>query len=183
MVIIDEKDIHKSKEEILMDLIYESTGQRIPLEHVKFGKPVELDARPDLKFDPNTFIPARVNPRYDNRYNSSGSGFMYRRRSIFEHIQGCSFNGVAIYSLPAKLTDLLEQINRCLPYPIAKEDVSEVEITSLEQIQKGIRFAAHPESILWCEGGIVPIDTRALEGIPLVTVTQLNGFKKWSPIG
>lgn len=181
MVVIDEKDINKSKEEILMDLIYESTGQRIPLPHVRFGKPQELDQRPDLKFDPNTFIGARVNPRYDNRYNAAGSGFMYRRRSIIDHMRGCVFEGITPTHLPFKVSDLLPQINHCLPYPIAAEEIVDYEYTTLDEVKDSIKLKAHPESLLWCDGGRIPIDDRIIAGQPLLTVTNLPGFYVWTP--
>lgn len=183
MVIIDEHDINKTKEEILMDLIYESTGQRIPLPHVRFGKPQELDQRPDLKFDPNTFIGARVNPRYDNRYNSAGSGFMYRRRSIIEHMRGCVFDGVAPAQLPFRVSELLPQINHCLPYPISAEEIVDYEYTTLEEAADGIKLKAHPDSLLWCDSGYVPFDDRLITGKPLITVTNLPGFFEWFPPG
>lgn len=181
MVVIDERDINKTREELLMDLLYEATGERIPLEHIKFGKPQELDARPDLDDDPNTFIPAKVNPRYDSRYNYKGSGFMYRRRSIYAHMRGCVFDGITPTHLPFKVSDLLDQINHCLPYPIKKEDIVDYEYTSLEQLKGNtIRLQAHPESLIWCEGGEIPIDKRILTNEPIVSVFLLDGFKEWT---
>ena len=62
MVVIDEHDIGKTNIQILMDLIYEFQGIKIPEEHIRYGKPMPLDARPEIMDDPNTFIPCHINP-------------------------------------------------------------------------------------------------------------------------
>lgn len=180
MVVIDEKDVGKTNEEVLMDLIYEGTGQRIPLDKVKFGNPEEIDKRKDLEYDPNTFIPARVNPQYDARYNVDGSGFMYRRRNIINHTDGCDFSRVAPATLPFTIIDILDQINECMPYPIKASDVINYKYTSLEEVEtKGVRLDAHPHSLLWVKGQQFFVNTTYINGKPLVAVTDLDGFNEW----
>lgn len=179
MVVIDEKDVGKSREQVLMDLIYEATGQRIPLDKIKFGKPREVDKRKDLETDPNTFIPAKVNPHYDARYSVDGSGFMYRRRDIVNHADGCDFSNVKPYTLPFKITDILDQINSCMPYPIQPGDVVDYEYKTFADLLKGVRLDAHPESLLWINGTVMQIDTGFIDGEPLIQITSLDGFNEW----
>lgn len=182
MVIIDEKDIGKTKEELLMDLISEWLGERIPLDKIKYGLPEELDQRPDLPYDPNTFVPAKVNIQYDERYSEMGSGFMYRRRSIVEHLAGCDLSTITPLKLPFSIHDLIEQINKCVPYPIDKDDLVDYKYETKEDYENGIRIQAHPHSYLWMDGETVKIDDRWIDGIPLLTVTRLIGFFKWTPV-
>ncbi len=179
MVVIDENDVGKSREQVLMDLIYESTGRRIPLDKVKFGKPMEVDKRKDLTDDPNTFIPCRVNLQYDDRYSADGSGFMYRRRSIVDHTQGINLNSVRPAVLPFKISDVLDQINDVVPYTIQVSDIIDYEYTTLEQVLEGITLRAHPESLLWCQSRTFLIDTGALTGDLIIQNTDLDGFTEY----
>jgi hypothetical protein len=182
MVVIDEKDVGKTNEQVLMDLLYEATGQRIPLDKVKFGKPREIDKRKDLDFDPNTFIPARINKQYDARYSAEGSGFMYRRRNILNHTGDCDFSRVAPPTLPFTMLDILDQINECMPYPIKPEDIINHKYTTLEEVEtSGVRLDAHPESLLWIKGVAFFVNTAYINGQPLVMVTDLDGFNEWQP--
>lgn len=182
MVIIDEKDIGKTKEELLMDLIAEWLGERIPLDKIVYGLPEELDQRPDLPYDPNTFVPARVDIRYDDRYSEQGSGFMYRRRSIVEHLAGCDLSTITPLKLPFTIHDLIDQINKCVPYPIDKDDLVNHKYETKEDYENGIHIQAHPHSYLWMDGEKVKIDDRWIDGIPLLKNTRLNGFFKWKPV-
>ncbi len=179
MVIIDENDVGKPREEVLMDLIYEETGNRIPLDKVNFGKPKEVDQRPDLKFDSNTFIPARINPQYDTRFAAPGCGFMYRRRPIAQHCAECDPFVVMPAVLPFKVWDVLGQINEYLPYPIGQDDVINTEYTELAELTNGLLLKAHPESLLWCGSSPITIDPRLLNGVPLITNLRLDGFREW----
>lgn len=181
MVIIDEDDLGKSREELLMDLVAEYLGFRIPLDKIVFGEPEALDQRPDLEFDPNTFIPAQIDIAYDSRFSDMGSGFMYRRRSIVEHASGCDFSKVAPTKLPFTTHDLIEQFNQCLPYPIDESDVVLVEYKTKEDYEKGVTFAAAPHSLFWTDGETIQIDDRWITGEPVIVVTDLPGFFKWKP--
>lgn len=180
MVVIDEHDVGKTREEVLLDLIYEATGNRIPIDKVDFGKPKELDKRKDLETDPNTFIPAKVDPQYDARYSASGSGFMYRRRDIINHTDGCDFSRVMPAMLPVRILDVLDQINECMPYPIQPDDVINYEYKTAAQVENGISLHAHPESLLWIKGQTLLVDTSMLYNEPMIAVTNLDGFKEWA---
>ena len=179
MVVIDEHDVGKTKTEVLMDLIYEATGRRIPLDKVKFGRPREVDVRKDLIYDPNTFIPMRVDPGYDNRYNTPETGVLYRRRSLKDHLKDVDFSKVYVVQYPVRVSDLLDQINTQLKYPISEGDVQEFQYDTPEQIEKfGLYIMADPDSVLWFDGG--PMMGVDVDGRPkLITVTHLLGFYKY----
>ena len=175
MVVINEEDVGKTPEQVLIDLIYEALGFRIPVDKVKFGKPKMLDARKDLAKDPNTFIPARVDPRYDARYSSSTSGFMYRRRNITHHCRVYDFSRVAPTKLPFKISDVLSQINEVMPYPLQMRDLINHEYKTVEEARH-MKLTAHPESLLWISEHTFTPSMAYLDGKDLFPITQLDGF-------
>lgn len=180
MVVIDAGDIGKSREEVLLDLIYESTGERLPLDKVTIGKPREVDKRKDLNLDPNTFIPVKVNPSYDSRYSANGSGFLYRRRDIAIYVEDCDFGLVSPMGFPFNTTDLLEQINLLLEYPIFADDIVDHKYSTIAQVNRGIRLKMHPHALLWTGEVTIYVNTHYLEGGLLVQFTELNGFTEWA---
>lgn len=183
MVVIDEHDVGKTKIEVLMDLIYEATGRRIPLDKVKFGKPREVDVRKDLIYDPNTFIPMRVDTNYDHRYNTPETGVLYRRRSLKEHLKDVDWSQILVEKFPVRVSELLEQINYQLKYPIAACEILEYQYDTAAQLDKfGLYIHADPESVLWFDGGpMTGIDTSAGKDgyVPLVGVSRIMGFFKY----
>lgn len=176
MVVIDEHDVGKTREQVLMDLIYESTRRRIPLDRIQFGKPKELDARKDLPKDPNTFIPVWIDPLFDDRFSTPGCGIMYRRRNITHHCREYDFSGVTPTQLPVKISDLLDQINEVMPYPLVMDDLIDVEYTTVEQLEAGITLTAHPESLLWINKHTFVPNMEFFTGESMIEVTDLPGF-------
>jgi hypothetical protein len=176
MVVIDEHDLGKSRKEILMDLIYEGTGRRIPLDKVSFGKPRALDQRPEISVDANTFIPARIDPAWDARLNSNKSGFMYRRHHIKNYCDTCTFMAVKPLQFPFKVSELLDQINDQLPYPLFMDDFVDKEYLTLESTLEGIDLIAQRDSLLWHGRFKISIDLSWIDGNSLVTVAFLDGF-------
>ena len=185
MVVIDGHDVGKTRKEVLMDLIYESTGRRIPLDKVVFGKPRETDVRLDRDNNPNTFIPMRVDVQYDHRFNLPESGVLYRRRDIAEHLKDIDASKLMISSFPVKTTDLLDQINEQLEYPILACELLDYEFTSAEQLEMfGLMVVVHPDSVLWFNKGVLfGVDTSGAidPDSTLVPNNLLMGFYKWIP--
>ena len=182
MVVIDENDVGKAREDVLIDLIYEATGQRIPLSKVTFGVPTEVDPRKDVEFDHNTFIPARIDPQYDSRYWKEGSGFLYRRRNINDDFGNIDFSDAQPVTLPFRISDILEQINTHLRYPIREDDIVDYEYTSLQEVdEKGVHLKAHPHSMLWVGGLWINVNTERIGGGPLINVLEVDGFNQWFP--
>jgi hypothetical protein len=179
MVVIDEHDVGKSREQVLLYLIYEATGESIPLEKVKFGKPSEVDPRKDLDLDPNTFIPAQIDVHYDKRFWVQGSGFLYRRRCIINHTQDSDLESVTPVHLPFKISELLDQINAVMPYPIAVSDIVDHEYTTIEEVYAGITLEAHPESLLWVHSKTFRPNTALLDGGPMIQNQDLDGFNEY----
>lgn len=179
MVTIDNDDLGKTRFQVLMDLIYESNGFRFPLDKITFKAPSELDKRKDLEFDPNTFIPARVNPRYDARFATPQSGIMYRRRSLPKHIEGINFKVITPMFLPFKISDVLDQINEIVPYEFQIEEIVDYEYKTLDEARAGIRLQARPESVLWFAGKSFMINTKAIGGGVLIENPELDGFHEY----
>lgn len=180
-VIIDDNDNGKSREALLMDLIYESNGIRVPLDKIKFGIPREVDQRKDLDNDPNTFIPVKVNNQYDNRFALGTSGIMYRRRSIAKHIAGIDLAVITPLFLPFKVSDLLEQINTLVPYEFQVEEIENYEYRTLAEVEAGVKLVAKKQAYLWFEGATFNVNTTKISGAPLIANKTLNGFKVYEP--
>lgn len=183
MVIINELDLHKSKQEILMDLIYEATKQRFPLDKIVFGDPRELKTRPGDEFAPNTHIPVKVDVGYDRRYALPQAGLMYRRRQLAQHLKDINWDQVVIPFFPFKISDILDQINMQLSYPLQLEDLDDLTYDSKEQLLAyGLILQAASRSLLWCESlTTFGVALGAFEPNAMITVTRLAGFTKWMP--
>lgn len=178
MVVIDEHDIGKSKLDLLTDLIYESYGRRIPLDKVKYGHPQELDVRPDILDDPNTFIPATIDINYcGNR--SPDAGFMYRRRTLKEYFDDNPVN-VAITTFPISIRQLLvDQINPQLPFPIDPLDIKDDQVT--DPTLGTIRIRPVSDSFIWCTNFDLTVTPLDPDYFKLVTIQSLNGFNEYVP--
>jgi hypothetical protein len=186
MVVIDDADIGKARKEVLLDLIYESTEQRIPIEKIKFGTPRKVDPRLDEKLDHNTFIPVYVDPEFDSRYGTADSGFLYRRRMIVEdNALVIDLSNVQPFTLPFRIGDVLDQINTYLGYDLHADDIINHQYTSLEDVEaNGVKLEAHDGSLLWVGEVMFLVNTSKIRGEqqPLIINTQLNGFNEWMPL-
>lgn len=182
MVVIDHNDLHKSRKEILMDLIYESTGQRFPLDKILFGNPREVRTRPGDELAPNTHIPINVDVGYDRRYALPESGFMYRRREIAEHLKDVNWQEILVQDFPVKLSDVLEQINMQLEYPIKACELDDLTYDNIEQMQTyGLIVQAAQKSVLWCNKASGDANTYNVNvALRMVKITRLPGFAKFA---
>lgn len=187
MVVIDEHDIGKTKDEILMDLVYEATGKRMPLDKIVFGEPLEVDPRKDLDLDPNTFISINVDPQFDVRFCQPDSGLLYRRRGIAQHLIKIDPSQIIVDKLPIRVSDLIEQINDQLKFPIFMEDFLDYQYDSVEQLIKyGLVLQPKPGTILWHGSESihgVNVGNVSGEKCPLVGNAYLMGFFKYEDCG
>ena len=178
MVVIDNNDLGKPREQVLMDLIYESNGIRIPLDKIKFGSAREVDKRKDLDLDPNTYIAAKVSPNWDNRYPPNG-GFMYRRRSLPDHVNGVNFKLVTPLFLPFKVSDVLDQINAIVPYEFQLPEIVNHEYKTLDEARDGLVLEARADAYLWFGKRNVKLNLNAIGGSLLISNNVLDGFKEY----
>lgn len=174
-VIIDHNDIGKSKEEVLMDLIYETNLTRIPLSKIKFGDPRDADTRPDLKTDHNTFIPVSVSADYSTLYQAS-SGLMYRRRGADEHLENVQDVVFEFHTtdFPIALCDILPQINAQLEYPLDCSDILSYQIEGPGE--QDIVIKMNPKSYLWNGQSKVKANIINDNLVPLYVNVALRGF-------
>lgn len=176
MVIIDEHDLGKTKVELLMDLLFESTGRRIPEKWITYGDPSELDARPEVLTDPNTFIPATVDGTYDFNLANALRGFMYRRRDLKKHFEGVTLN-LTFPTWPMTLHQIIEtQINPQLKYPLAVTDFVDYEITDRETTN--LKIQAHPHSWFWFNEVDIAIVPPPEHFFVLFEIPHMPGFVK-----
>ena len=180
-VVIDGKDFGKPRLELLRDLLFESTGIRIPLDKIRYGKPQKIDQRPEDKYDPNTFLPVLVDIEYDVRYRSIGDGFMYRRHSLNKYLSGIDFSDVAPPFFPFRTSDVLEQINAKLEYPLDMDDLVEMEYDDVLQFANGLLLRPRLDSYIWVDDAAVVIDTTRLTNSNVLTKKILDGFNIYQP--
>lgn len=176
MVVIDHRDIGKSKLELLTDLLYESNGDRIPLSKVRYGFPVEADTRPDIKTDHNTFIPLKVDQDYSTLYEKGKSGLLYRRIEIADHLESVQDVVFEFHSatFPVRLCDILPQINAQLEYPLDCGDVVSYSIEGPGEQTVVIKM--NPRSYLWTGRSTIKVNVINDNLIPLYNVSAIRGF-------
>lgn len=175
-VVIDEHDIGKTKIQLLTDLLYETNDLRIPEERIKYGDPQPLDARPDLKYDPNTFIPFRIDPTYDFRL-SRNSGFMYRRRPLSEYLADHPFT-ITVDHFPFQVTDYLDEINSHLPFPLDAADIQNYTFD-----KAGVQtfdLIADNKSLIWTGRAKIIMEPLNPVFFKLVPIPFIPGFLQYA---
>lgn len=179
MVVIDEHDIGKTEAQLLMDLIYESAGFRVPEHAIKYGKPEVLDARPEVMTDPNTYIPITVDSSHDKTLSGLNRGVMYRRRDILKHV--CTLDlDLEFTTWPTTLGQvIIDHLNPQLDYPLRMTDFEDYEITDENTDRIIIKAAEH--SLFWTGSATLNITPPGQEYFVLVENPFLEGFTQWQP--
>ena len=175
MVVIDYEDIGKDKLELLLDLLYESTGTRFPLSKIKFGVPRVMDTTPDNKYDANTFVGVEVSADYSTEFGKD-AGIAYRRFDIVDYLATLPSQVLTFHTteLPVKLCDILPQINTYLEFPLDCEDVLDYEIT--QEGEQTIVITMDPKSYIWF--GFIKIRVNIIKDglVPLYSTVMMRGF-------
>lgn len=141
-------DFDRPEIEIVCDLVYFTNAYRIPPPRVKFGVPMELDPRPDIEDDINSYIPAQVDPNFDKRMKEGETGFMYTRIPLGAVTMRAN-TPIQPPTLPFKTSDILSQINLQLGTRLTMDDVEEIEYTTLDE---NLILKAKPTSKVWIGG-------------------------------
>ena len=178
-VIINIADAGKSIIQLLTDLIFESEGIRYPESKVKYGDVQVLDARPEVLTDPNTFVPFWTNSDFDDRY-VQGAGLLYRRHELSSHFQNVGTIHIYTQHFTFKIHDVLDQINLYLSYPLTPADVlnTTVDATTATQLE----LTANPLSYIWINGASTPLVVHAEDKLSLLSQTDLDGFRIYTPV-
>lgn len=177
LAFIRQRDFNRPSEEIALDLIWIHNQYRVPKEKIKFFVPMELDQRPEITDDPNTFVPVAIDDQFDDRFSGDGeNGFMYRRLPLE---MGITPNGPQIHppQFPFRTYEVLDQINQQLNLQLTEQDVLDIEYT--EGMDKYELFV-NPHSLVWVGSTIIDVG-EAGPGESLVTVTDLSGFNQYVP--
>lgn len=117
--------------EVLCDLIYVANKYELVPAMVTFGTLKELDPRPEIEDDTNTYITATVKSTFDYRLKPSTTGFLYTRIPVGMLI--VKDNRVIIPpAIPFKTLDILDQINRQLGTRMLPSDVENIVYTTMD---------------------------------------------------
>lgn len=135
----------RPEKEVLCDLVYVNNKYKLYPHVVEFGTPMELDQRPDIEDDANTYIDAVVDRNFDYRLIPGETGFLYHRiplaalRMVDESI-------IVPPTLPFKTYDILDQINRQLGARLTQDDLENIQYTTLDDV---FTIKAKPTSRIW----------------------------------
>lgn len=187
-------------EEIVCDLINIANGYKLYPAVVQFGVPQVFDPRRDVDEDINTYIPAVVDPSFDQRMVPDETGFLYTRvplaaLRLVENIK------IVPPSLPFSTYDVLDQINVQLKTRLTEEDLENTEYTTLDD---DFIIRAKPTSKVWIgerllavDGGgkkfllfpnyflsgfISPMDIRAAKTAELTEMANIANGTEWREV-
>lgn len=138
-------NFNRPEKEILCDLIYISNQYKLTPSVVEFGEVMELDQRPDIEDDPNSYIEAEVNPSFDFRMKPGETGFLYHRLPL-SGLRTVEDTVIIPPALPFTTYDILDQINRQLGIELTEDDLVDVQYTSLDG---DFVITAKPGSKVW----------------------------------
>jgi hypothetical protein len=138
-------DFDRPETDILCDLVYVTNKYKLPPPMVSFGTPMELDQRPDIEDDPNSYIPAVVNPKFDYRMFVTETGFLYHRIPLAAlRVQDDSV--IQPLAIPFKTYDILAAINQQLGVQLSENDLENTEYTTMDD---DFIITAKPTSKIW----------------------------------
>jgi len=126
-LLVESQNFDRPSVEIALDLIFASTGYRGEKQYIKFGLPEHCDPRPDIDYDPNTFVPAVINTQFDMRVFGS-NGFLYHRLSL-DTIALSQPLRIWPNQYPFRPVDVLTQINEQLFTQLDETDLLDIEYT------------------------------------------------------
>jgi hypothetical protein len=130
--------------DVLIDLIYYTNEYSVPKHLAVFGKPKELDQRPLVEDDPNTFIGLTLDETYDKRFLGN-DGFMYRRFELSRLIPN-SESPVMVPGAPFKVHDIITSINTALGVLLSEQDLMNDEYS---EVPDTLTLRASPDSYVW----------------------------------
>lgn len=138
-------DFDRPEDEILCDLVYVTNKYKLPPPMVVFGTPQELDQRPDIEDDPNAYIPAKVNPKFDFRLVPRETGFLYHRIPLAA-LRVVDDSVITPLAIPFKTYDILDAINQQLGVQLTENDLENTEYTTMDD---DFIITAKPTSKIW----------------------------------
>lgn len=134
--------------EIVCDLIYLANKYVLVPSQVKFGTLKEMDPRPDIEDDTNTYITATVSQTYDYRLKPSTTGFLYTRIPVGA-LRVKDDRVIIPPAIPFKTHDILDQINRQLGTRMSTADLENIEYTTMDD---DFVIRTKPFSKVWIGG-------------------------------
>lgn len=169
-LLLDRKDVNRPAKLIALDMIRVATGYAIRPNKIKLVKAEELDQRPDLPCDENSFVQVVIDTTEDTRF-AGETGFAYRRLTLDEVARA---NEIKIDGItqPFKVEDILAQINEQLETQFTLEDLNnDIEY---DPEAEEFRLYANPGSFAFVGNTLFSLGEP--EKLNLLSVTELVGF-------
>ena len=161
--------------EILLDLI-SIYNQRYRLEphQVQFGDPQDLDTRPDILDDTNSFIPAVVDSNVDSRLVPDNTGFLYARLPLGILKKDKEYD-IDPLPVPFSTYQILDQINDQYACQLTEDDLEDTVYTSMDD---WFNIYAKPTSKVWIGKRRIDVVGDGPKYV-LFPQTFLTGFTAW----
>lgn len=167
---IAEGNFNRPSAEIALDLIYLTNQFRIPPAKVDFGTPVELDQRPDVPTDANTFVPVDIDAEYYDFFRGN-IGFMYQRLTLDVLTPNPDVVVVAP-AFPFRMHELLPALSTKFGVQFTEADIVNELID--DEWQPVMLYAA-PTSLAWI--GSIPVAVEGVGNLIGVRVTSTGRMR------
>lgn len=168
-LLVMRQDFDRPSIDIALDLIFAATKYRAEKKFIELGLPEHCDPRPDIDYDPNTFVPIKMDSRFDARLEGR-NGFLYRRLSLLE-INDIETLSIDPPFIPYRTRDVLDQINEKLQTQFTLTDLVDKEYTIGQMI-----LEANKNSLVWT--GTSRFESVDPNKPPLFAEGALSGFVK-----
>lgn len=165
------QNFNRPAKEIALDLIYLHNRYKVPPPAIQFAPPKELDQRPEIEDDPNTYVLVNIDRKVDARFTGYANGFMYRRLPL-AGIVGDPDYVIPSPAFPFTTHDILDQINEQLGTQFTEDDIEETTFTSTDD-EPILR--ASGKSLVWIGFRHIKIQGFGTQDV-LFTDDILDGF-------
>lgn len=173
MLVKERRDFNRPSKLIALDLIWAFTGYRIRENKIEFLSVKELDHRPDIPDDENTFARIEIDGTEDTRF-SGNKGFMYRRLPLNE-IPGASDLVLIVEGPTFTLSDVLDQINDYLQTQLTTDDLDDSKTYDSNIRLNEIK--ASPGSLAWVDS--ISFKVTRLDHDGLFGNAEIDGFHQY----
>jgi hypothetical protein len=161
-------NLNQSGDQILLDLVYRTTGLFLLRDSVEFNTPAALPE--PGPWGPDTIVTITADLIEDDRFQ--GSRELSYRRLHLDDVITTPDTPITLPALPFQTTDLLPAINQLYRLRLTANDVVNTSYTSYSD---SVVLTAAPGSLVY--NGAVTLVTQTPTPPLMITMPDLNGFQ------